>query len=334
MTTSEKLSSKICITCNSLLARYLALKKCFIENQEKLINLLNEPRPATPVEEVALKLKVLETPAHTYTIVQSIEPFEDEIEIPSTTQVEVVPPEAHKAVQQLSDKSKERQCSTKKSKGKFKTVQKYTTTKGAARLYYCEECNYQCSQNYSLSRHKWKLHNGPEPTKRFICELCSKQFSSTILLNRHLDKHNNVIKLWCGTDEELNYYNLLNKSLLSDRCAFKTHAKPDLLIHLRTHLRGASQIQHRCTYKDCGAVFKWKGSLAPHIRVVHLNDIPFACLHCDKRFVKEKTLASHVKFVHQKFRPFMCDVNGCESVFGIKAHLVRHKKNIHKMAMK
>jgi hypothetical protein len=70
---SEKLSYKICMTCNSLLARYSAIKKSFVTNQEKLNELLrkSEPDPIVKIENFK------EEPIEPYAIVECIEPVDD-----------------------------------------------------------------------------------------------------------------------------------------------------------------------------------------------------------------------------------------------------------------
>lgn len=70
---SEKLSYKICLTCNSLLARYSAIKKSFVTNQEKLNELLRKSEPDPMVKIETFKQEPLEP----YAIVECIEPVDD-----------------------------------------------------------------------------------------------------------------------------------------------------------------------------------------------------------------------------------------------------------------
>lgn len=72
---SDKLSFKICITCNSLLARYAAIKISFMNNQDKLIDLLRKCEPeCDPMVKIE---NFKQEPIEPYAIVECIEPVDD-----------------------------------------------------------------------------------------------------------------------------------------------------------------------------------------------------------------------------------------------------------------
>lgn len=157
---SEKLSTKICITCNSLLARYSAIRKTFVENQRVLKRLLyKEPAgsesPETSKEEVILP--------GGYTV---IEPLDE------TLHIEV--PKLDPPIKQPKTKT--------------------------SKIHQCDECSFQVKNHpETLRNHKWKVHGGPRPERKvLVCEFCSKEFSKGELLKRHLATHSNLKKFSCG----------------------------------------------------------------------------------------------------------------------------------------
>lgn len=167
---SDKLSTKICITCNSLLARYSAIRKTFVENQRILKRMLyREPTghesPASSKEEVI-------HPGG-YTVIESIEPFEETHQITDLTD--------HK-----EEKFINQETSTKKLK--------------LPKIHKCDECSFQVKNHReTLLNHKWKVHGGQRPERKvLVCELCSKQFLKGELLKRHLAMHSNLKRFSCG----------------------------------------------------------------------------------------------------------------------------------------
>jgi uncharacterized Zn-finger protein len=119
-----------------------------------------------------------------------------------------------------------------------------------------------------------------------------------------------------------------------DHCKFSTHARADMIRHLHTHLRREQRKLYYCDFEGCTASYTHKNSLKDHRKSKHLQDTPFQCTMCTKAFSKSIRLTNHVKFVHQKIRHVLCDIPGCSASFMCNAHLVRHKKNIHKIEIK
>lgn len=330
LTESDKLSKKICITCNSLLARYSALKKIFTDNQNKLHKLLIATTSQSTKDQEDQKTQEEQTTVYTIT-----EPTELVIEPQDVTQrfqieelheQEIVLEET--TAKPFETISKFKLTSERRNKELFEDVVRLRSEKAdklnhsksgsetakrkLRKIHQCEECFYETNLKSSYLNHQWKIHGGSKPEPTYICEICSKGFFRNERLKRHLDRHNNIKRYFC------------------DQCMFATHAKNDLAKHLLTHLTfNDPRVCHKCEAEGCGAVYRWKVSLTNHIKLNHLKEKLVACNLCSKSFTREAMLRNHVRFVHFKERPFSCDVKGCDVSFSCTAHLKRHTRNIH-----
>lgn len=173
---STKLSNKICTTCHSLLNRHSALKKSFIENQQRLQGLLevedalkkesfrNENDEAANVESD----KNVAAQEEQYTYIESIEPFdEDEWEV-KTSEQDPCEEETISAPDFIFSVQREVSPLKKDSTAKSQSVKSKKYRKKAIRA----EVN--------------------------VCEFCSKQFQLRSTFNRHVARHYNFNRFVCG----------------------------------------------------------------------------------------------------------------------------------------
>lgn len=192
LNTLDGLSTKICLTCNSLLARHSAMKKTFIENQEKLNKLLKRPYqdPAIPY---FIDLK--DDDDEPYTVTESSEPLENVAPqskcLEGLTIEEIIP--------KRSRTSAKGKAKDKKSPPELKNSDPNVSQPSVSKKFCCDKCDYKVLKRVWLLNHQWKVHDGPMPLhQRFICEICTKQFNKAEYLKRHLDRHNNVERFICG----------------------------------------------------------------------------------------------------------------------------------------
>ena len=73
----------------------------------------------------------------------------------------------------------------------------------------------------------------------------------------------------------------------------------------------------------CEKSFRTKPLLSAHVRAIHLDERPFKCKKCNKKFRRRAVLILHER-IHTGEKPFTCDV--CERPFNSKVHLKRHMK--------
>ena len=71
--------------------------------------------------------------------------------------------------------------------------------------------------------------------------------------------------------------------------------------------------------KECGKVFKKRGTFIAHKRSHYDEYKPFECDKCSKRFSSESVLERHV-LRHDKAKPNSCDV--CEKSFYKRKYLL------------
>ncbi|VDM60150.1 unnamed protein product [Angiostrongylus costaricensis] len=72
----------------------------------------------------------------------------------------------------------------------------------------------------------------------------------------------------------------------------------DIMVH--------QQKKHACPYEGCSHPgYKCTKALAAHIRSVHTLDRPFACLFCEKTFVRKNDLKVH-ELTHSNRSRFFC----------------------------
>ncbi|XP_055850688.1 zinc finger protein 75A-like [Episyrphus balteatus] len=60
--------------------------------------------------------------------------------------------------------------------------------------------------------------------------------------------------------------------------------------------------------------------------LMHSDELPFKCDHCDKRFRRKKGLTVHL-VSHSGAQPFICAF--CEKPFSLRSNLKVHQRKIH-----
>lgn len=138
----------------------------------------------------------------------------------------------------------------------------------------CQRCQYESSWKCHLNRHI-QIHTGERP---FQCNVCFKTFTQKTSLNRH-------------TNFMHQYFNPVARSVA---VAFTSEVK------WPTKEKCKSQ-PYDCPI--CLESFIRKEALIVRLRF-HVNELPFRCLKCGRRFAEEKAKESHEK--RCKRRSFEC----------------------------
>lgn len=85
----------------------------------------------------------------------------------------------------------------------------------------------------------------------------------------------------------------------------------------------------KCTFPDCGKIFRFKSAIIRH-QCVHANNRPYPCPEdgCNKAFKRADALENHMR-IHSKETPFVCSQPECNLQFPTKAalryHLLKHE---------
>lgn len=156
------------------------------------------------------------------------------------------------------------------------------------------------------------------PPKNYECYICSKSYLfKQILLNHMSTKHNfkkdNFFKIQLNDDK--------TKSYKCDQCdKIYTHLANLNRHYRKTHDKNETKIDVPC--EKCGKLFSSKTSQQRHIRNVHLQEKPFVCEMCCKRFSQMTILQTHM-LTHTKIRNFKCDQ--CGKAFKSRTAVSLHK---------
>ncbi|CAG9565513.1 unnamed protein product [Danaus chrysippus] len=163
----------------------------------------------------------------------------------------------------------------------------------------CEVCGYATFTVEVMRRHVL-THVREKPYK---CDICGQSYIQKVQLQRHLEKHTG------------NQCNICSKSFDS---------KIKLIVHEIMH-KGEPLL---CPYSNCDTKkFKDANDLASHIKM-HLNEKPFECEVCNKRFNLEVNMRRHMgTHTLEKARRCMYCVSARAYVRG--EQLVRHVRKTH-----
>uniref|UniRef100_A0A0A1X018 Zinc finger protein 425 n=2 Tax=Zeugodacus cucurbitae TaxID=28588 RepID=A0A0A1X018_ZEUCU len=108
-------------------------------------------------------------------------------------------------------------------------------------------------------------------------------------------------------------------------CEKKFTRKFQLKLHMISVHKLGDGLQYEC--KDCYKTFASRHSLSYHQRSVHSDERPFACTHCDRRFVLRTQLSSHLRIHTGEAKPriFQCPV--CDKRWPTKSVLRTHMRS-------
>lgn len=71
-----------------------------------------------------------------------------------------------------------------------------------------------------------------------------------------------------------------------------------------------SQLYFHCNFPNCKKLYKTKENLQLHHKNIHLNQKPYNCVYCDKKFSHRTGRAYHERKFHTKIFPYKCAFEG------------------------
>ncbi|WVN90033.1 uncharacterized protein L203_105265 [Cryptococcus depauperatus CBS 7841] len=101
--------------------------------------------------------------------------------------------------------------------------------------------------------------------------------------------------------------------------------------HLKVHMRSAHEDHpdkpFKCRREGCSMAFWTRTKLSIHQKT-HEKEGTFVCTQCDDQFTKENQLREHIASKHMPAgtKPFICEHDGCDKSFAMKAQLKSHLK--------
>lgn len=167
--------------------------------------------------------------------------------------------------------------------------------------YWCELCDYCCSQENKLKDHIKDKH---AREKKYTCPLCQTKCATNSALDLHFRKH---------TGE---------KPYVCKICDFRSSHISNLKRHVqRMHIKDKKFSCHLCEY-TCVT----EELLNVHLRK-HTSDKPFACLLCNYRSSRIYSLNDHIRYKHTgetRFSCHICDYK-CVSKGAFYRHINKHR---------
>ncbi|XP_058464837.1 zinc finger protein 225-like [Malaya genurostris] len=177
----------------------------------------------------------------------------------------------------------------------------------------CYICNQVLEDLEELVAHLTKIHSFGKNHK---CSVCNKSFKLITSLNRHLSLHdetNRPLKCsFCPVGYKFKYSLLVHENRVHNAGHRIRKKKKSTVIKFQCSTCGETfrtnyeflnhdRIRHQLlpgtTCKLCGKNFHSRSSLRKH-QIVHLQDKPYDCPHCDVAFKNTTNLMNHVARKH------------------------------------
>ncbi|XP_063697524.1 zinc finger protein 431-like [Culicoides brevitarsis] len=208
----------------------------------------------------------------------------------------------------------------------------------------CEKCSKSFTNHFDLIKHMRQKHNIDRSTRR-SCTLCTppRRFHGDSQLEEHLIEDHGIEK--DKNDEKNDLKCPFCQALFKNAQALATHRRycdPEMprigkptcrhcgkcystwyvvKDHIRTEHLG---IMLQCEL--CGKQLRSKNDLDEHL-LKHENPKPFACHHCEKRFVNKERIKVHILSKHFDRANYICEI--CSRKFVQESDMNKHKALVH-----
>ncbi|XP_044727321.1 gastrula zinc finger protein XlCGF57.1-like isoform X1 [Chrysoperla carnea] len=180
-------------------------------------------------------------------------------------------------------------------------LKRHKLTHSTKRMIPCRRCDKSFADKPTLKCHIKEVH---ESVRKFVtCHICGKLIQKKSLRN-HLMTHNERKDITCD---------ICSKTFINE-LSFKTHIK-----HMHENQKPARN--HLCSI--CGWASTAPYQLRRHL-LIHTNERPFKCDHCDKAYRRPDHLRKHITSEHLNQRNFQCKY--CPQAFHAKRTLVHHER--------
>eukprot|EP00092_Neocalanus_flemingeri_P017907 GFUD01019373.1.p1 GENE.GFUD01019373.1~~GFUD01019373.1.p1 ORF type:complete len:658 (-),score=96.97 GFUD01019373.1:433-2406(-) len=203
----------------------------------------------------------------------------------------------------------------------------------------CEQdnCAYMTKSISSLKAHMI-MHQRKDILKDFkkMCPVCSLNFRTLVKLKEHIQKHGTCIGAFTRCHVDNCQKNIDSKSfydhvlyghfgeqykLKCDQCDFKATSTTKLKNHIMLHI---DERPLKCPH--CEKSFRNNPQLIEHVTILHSKNQPFSCTDCGLSFYSNAQLSKHTQTKHSN-EIFSCQ--RCEKTFMSPQGLKSHDRNVH-----
>lgn len=336
---SDKLSSKVCFSCNAVLMRISSTRDVFIQKQKTLINLIEKvsgrsfgsdsPDVKSQLLKPQLNLKGEEddnsfpdsrssekkyepnvshqTFCNTKNVIQDYSDSDDEVVFVSEFRLKkkiAWQNTIRQGTTTIGTTSKRIDCYSCEPESFEKIeIKKRQRTHTSEEACICEVCGKSLASAFGLDQHLKTVH---ATKKRFPCPLCPRSFHKSSVFRRHdRNVHQGLRDYPCD---------ICNESFCNLQ-AVKMHKKS---------YHSSEVLEKIFECKICEKNFALKCNLRKHIQAVH-DEPTFECSKCPMKFTRRLYLLDHQE-KHETLE-FACD--HCTRSFRNKGPLNQHLKKVH-----
>ena len=204
----------------------------------------------------------------------------------------------------MSDRTRPFKCSKCESsyflQYQLRNHEKLKHNIGNRKLWKCKFCGLVSAQRTHLKAHE-KTHTKDHLMK---CEFCDDFYLKFATLAKHLkEDHGQEHRFECS------------------KCGAKFWFRVLFLFHRCGEAKGALEKAAMVDCSVCGKIIQKRG-LENHLKI-HVDEKPFKCPHCERRFLAHKNVLNHIKKNHKIREPVACEICGKMIKGKMKNHLLR-----------
>lgn len=213
------------------------------------------------------------------------------------------------------------------------------SSSGGERSVECEQenCSYSTKSMSSYKAHMI-MHQRKDILKELkkTCPVCRLNFKTLFKLKEHIQKHGHSVGAFIKCHVDNCQKNIESKSfydhvlyehfgeqyrLKCDQCDFKATSSSKLKNHIMLHI---DERPIKCNH--CEKSFRNNPQLNEHVKLLHSKTQLFPCIGCGLSFYSNAQLSKHTQVKHSN-EIFSCHL--CEKTFMSPQGLKTHVRNIH-----
>jgi len=200
-----------------------------------------------------------------------------------------------------------------------------------------ENCSYSTKSISSYKAHMI-MHQRKDILKdmKKTCPVCRLNFKTLFKLKEHITNHGHSVGalIRCHVDDchkniesKTFYEHVLYEhfgeqyKLNCDQCDFKATSTSKLKNHIMLHI---DERPYKCLH--CEKSFRNNPQLLEHVNILHSKTQPFSCIDCGLSFYSNAQLSKHTQAKHSN-EIFSCQL--CEKTFMSPQGLKTHVRNVH-----